>query len=109
MPHTQSAKKRLRQNEERRTRNKMRTTELKSLRKKILRAVHDGQPAEAQTLYRQLTKRLDQASSLRTIHPNAAARAKARLARVIAGGPAAAAVVTGVRPKENRPSPGAAS
>lgn len=99
MPHTQSAKKRLRQNEERRLRNKARTTELKTMRKQILRAVHDGQKDQAETLYRAFTAGVDQAASLRTIHPNAAARAKSRMARVIAGGPAAAAVVAG-RPAE---------
>jgi small subunit ribosomal protein S20 len=95
MPHTQSAKKRLRQSEDRRIRNKTRTTELKTIRKRLLRAVHDGQKQEAETLYRDLSKRLDQAASINTIHPNAAARTKARMARVIAGGPAAAAVVIG--------------
>ncbi len=103
MPHTQSAKKRLRQSEERRIRNKNRTTELKTLRKRILRAVHDGQGQEAQTLYRTLSKHLDQAASSNTIHKNAAARAKARIARVIAGGPAAAAVVGGLRSTDHRP------
>jgi small subunit ribosomal protein S20 len=103
MPHTQSAKKRLRQSEERRIRNKNRTTELKTLRKRILRAVHDGQTKEAEGLYRELSKHLDQAASLKTIHKNAAARTKARIARVIAGGPAAAAVVSGVRTADTRP------
>lgn len=101
MPHTQSAKKRLRQNEERRLRNKARTTELKTMRKQILRAVHDGQKDQAQTLYRAFTAGVDQAASLRTIHPNAAARAKSRMALVIAGGPAAAAIVAG-RPADTR-------
>jgi small subunit ribosomal protein S20 len=97
MPHTLSAKKRLRQNEERRIRNKDRTTEIKSIRKRILRAVHDGHEAEAKTLYRQFTKRIDQAASLNTIHKNAADRSKSRIAKVIAGGPAAAAIVSGIR------------
>src|SRR4051812_35235418 len=95
MPHTQSAAKRLRQNEVRRIRNKDRTTEIKSLRKRILRAVHDGQKPEAEQLYREFSQRLDQAAGQRTIHPNAAARSKARIARVITGGPAAAAVLIG--------------
>jgi small subunit ribosomal protein S20 len=95
MPHTPSAKKRLRQSEDRRILNKDRNTELKSIRKKLLRAVHDGQKQEADQLYRQFSQRVDQAASVNTIHRNAAARAKARMARVIAGGPAAAAVVIG--------------
>jgi small subunit ribosomal protein S20 len=92
MPHNLSAKKRLRQNEVRRVRNKARTSELKTLRKKLLRAVHDGQKQEAEALYRDLSKHLDQAASLRTIHKNAAARTKSRIAlkiQALAAKPAA--------------------
>ena len=80
MPHNLSAKKRLRQNEVRRLRNKSRVSELKTVRKKLLRAIHDGQKQEAETLYKELSKRLDQAASIRTIHKNSAARTKARIA-----------------------------
>ena len=91
MPHTESAKKRLRQSEDRRVRNKQRTTELKSIRKKLIRALHDGQPGEAEQLYRTFTKRVDQAAAINTIHRNTAARAKSRLAIAItAAGKAAA-------------------
>jgi small subunit ribosomal protein S20 len=79
MPHNQSAKKRLRQNEERRVRNKARLTELKTIRKQLLRAIHDGQADKVPAIYQRLTKRVDQAASLRTVHPNAAARIKSRL------------------------------
>jgi small subunit ribosomal protein S20 len=80
MPHNNSAKKRMRQNEARRLRNKSRLTELKTIRKQLLRAVHDGEKPQAEELYRTLTKRLDQAASLRTIPKNSASRAKSRLA-----------------------------
>jgi len=60
MPHNNSAKKRMRQNEARRLRNKSRLTELKTIRKQLLRAVHDGEKPQAEELYRTLTKRLDQ-------------------------------------------------
>jgi small subunit ribosomal protein S20 len=89
MPHTQSAAKRLRQNEQRRLRNKARITEIKSLRKQIERAVHDGQPAKAQELYRDFTQRVDQAASVNTLHANRAARLKGRVAVAIAKPPAA--------------------
>jgi len=92
MPHTASAAKRHRQSEERRVRNKDRLTELKSIKKRITRAVHDGQKAEAETLYREVTKRLDQAAAVNTIHKNSASRTKARLAKAI--------------PAPWRPSPG---
>ncbi len=90
MPHTESAKKRLRQNEARRVRNKARTTELKTLHKQVLRAHHDGKAADVERLSRLLTKRLDQAASARAIHRNAASRSKARLALALAKPPAPA-------------------
>jgi small subunit ribosomal protein S20 len=80
MPHTESAKKRLRQSEDRRVRNKDRTTELKGIRKKLLRALHDGEAKTAEELYRDFTKRVDQAAAINVIHRNTAARAKSRLA-----------------------------
>ena len=97
MPHTRSAAKRHRQSEDRRIRNKDRLTELKSIKKRIVRAVHDGQKAEAETLYREVTKALDQAASRKTIHKNAAARTKARLAKAISATTAPVAK-TGVKP-----------
>ncbi len=115
MPHTKSAKKRLRQSEERRVRNKTRTTEIKTLGKQILRAVHDGQPDEAKKLYARYTKHLDRAASMHVIHANAAARSKSRMARVITGGPAAAAAVvasrghSGAGPAAIRPTSGASA
>jgi small subunit ribosomal protein S20 len=79
MPHNQSAKKRLRQNLERRTRNKARLTELKTIRKQLARAIHDGQKDKVEGIYRKLAKRVDQASSANTVHPNTAARIKSRV------------------------------
>ena len=97
MPHTRSAAKRHRQSEDRRIRNKDRLTELKSIKKRIVRAVHDGQKAEAETLYREVTKALDQAASRKTIHKNAASRTKARLAKAISATTAPVAK-TGLKP-----------
>ncbi len=79
MPHTESAKKRLRQNEKRRLRNKASTTELKTIRKALLRSLNDGKNADAQKLYQDLTKSLDRAAGAKVIHRNAANRAKSRL------------------------------
>jgi small subunit ribosomal protein S20 len=87
MPHTVSAAKRLRQNEQRRLRNKSRSTELKSISKDLLRALNDGKPEEAKNLYRELSSRLDQAASLKVIHKNHAARTKARMAKRLAAPP----------------------
>jgi len=90
MPHTASAAKRLRQSLERRTRNKMRVTQLQTISKKIQRAVKDGKKDEAQSLYRDLSQRLDQAASANVIHKNHAARAKSRMAKQLSA-PAAKA------------------
>ena len=84
MPHTASAAKRHRQSEERRLRNKSRTTEIKTLRKQIDRAIHDGKPVEAGELYKRLSQRVDQAASRSTLHANTASRIKARVAKAIA-------------------------
>ena len=97
MPHTRSAAKRHRQSEERRIRNKDQLTELKTIKKRITRAVHDGLKSEAETLYREVTKALDQAAAKKTIHKNAAARTKSRLAKAISATTAPVAK-TGIKP-----------
>ncbi len=91
MPHNNSARKRMRKNEVRRVRNKDRLTELKTIRKQILRALHDKEQSKAEGLYVQLTKRLDQAAANKTIHKNAAARAKSRIALKVQAAKAAPA------------------
>jgi small subunit ribosomal protein S20 len=91
MPHNNSARKRMRKNEVRRVRNKDRLTELKTIRKQLLRALHDKEQSKAEGLYVQLTKRLDQAASNKTIHKNAAARAKSRIALKVQAAKAAPA------------------
>jgi len=81
MPNLPGAAKRLRQNEKRRVRNKARKSELKTLSKRLERAIHDGHKDEAEQLFRRLSKRLDQAADKRVIHPNTAGRRKSRLAK----------------------------
>ena len=83
MPHNNSALKRMRQNEARRVRNKSRLSELKTIRKQLVRALHDKEQAKAEGLYAQLSKRLDQAASNKTIHKNSAAHVKSRIATKI--------------------------
>lgn len=90
MPHNNSARKRMRKNEARRVRNKSRLSELKTIRKQIQRALHDKEQAKAEGLYVELTKCLDQAAALKTIHKNAASRTKSRLATQIQAAKAAA-------------------
>jgi len=45
--------------------------EIKTLRKQIERAIHDGQGDQAKTLYRDFAKRVDQAASVSTLHHDA--------------------------------------
>ena len=83
MPNTATAKKRLRQNVVRRTRNRA----VKSLLKKRLRAVREavasGDLDKANEEFRVAAKHLDRAGARRVIHPNAAARSKSRLQKLI--------------------------
>jgi len=81
MPNIDSAAKSLRQNEKRRLRNKARKTEIKTLRKQLLRAIHDGASKEATELYRRICKRLDQAVCRGVMHKNTVSRNKSRLAK----------------------------
>lgn len=81
MPNSKQAKKRMRQNEERRMANKVVRTSMRSAVKKVLRAENRE---EAQTLMPAAMKRVDKAAKKNIIHQNAAARMKSRLARVIA-------------------------
>jgi small subunit ribosomal protein S20 len=91
MPHNNSARKRMRKNEVRRVRNKSRLSELKTIRKQLLRALHDKEQSKAEGLYVELTKALDQAAAKKTIHKNAAARAKSRIALKVQAAKAAPA------------------
>ena len=73
-------------------RNKSRLSELKTVRKQLVRALHDKELAKADELSIQLSKLLDQAASLKSIHKNSASRAKSRMALKIQAAKAAPAV-----------------
>jgi small subunit ribosomal protein S20 len=83
MPHTNSAKKRLRQSLERRTLNRAVKSAIKTQVRKVRAAVTAGDLAKAQTELQLTAKKLDRAGAKRVIHPNAAARTKSRLAHLI--------------------------
>ncbi len=80
MPKSRSVLKRQRQTERRRIRNRSVNSELKTRERRVRSA---GDPATAQTELRLLQKRLDQAAAKGIIHPNKAARKKARLAKLV--------------------------
>jgi small subunit ribosomal protein S20 len=79
MPNTKSAKKRLRQSLERRTRNRAVKSSLKTQIKKVLSAVEGGDAAASSEEFRAAAKKLDQAAAKGVIHRNKAARLKSRL------------------------------
>jgi small subunit ribosomal protein S20 len=81
MPNSKQAKKRMRQDEERRMANKVVRTSMRSAVKRVLRAENTE---EAKALLPSAMKRVDKAAKKNIIHQNAAARMKSRLARVIA-------------------------
>lgn len=70
----------MRADTQRHLRNLTVRSELKTLLRRFREALKSGGD-EAQTAYRQLVKRLDQASKRSIIHRNTASRKKARLAR----------------------------
>ncbi len=81
MANSFSAKKRIKQNEERRGRNRARKSVLKSEIRKFTEAIHDKDPEAARNQYQVVVKKLDQTAAKGTLHKNAAARTKSRLAK----------------------------
>ncbi len=81
MAHSRSAQKRIRQNETRRARNRWRKLRVKDSVKDFLTAVHDGNVDDAQQKYQTAARTLDKIAATGTIHKNAAARKKSRLAK----------------------------
>jgi small subunit ribosomal protein S20 len=79
MPTTNSAKKRLRQNVARRTRNRSVKRAVRTQCRKVREAVQAGDVEQAETEFRLATKRLDRAGARNIIHRNAVARTKSRL------------------------------
>lgn len=78
MPTTQSAKKRLRQNETRRRRNRSLRSEIRTRARRIFE-LESAEGADEQLS--ELYGLLDRAARRRVLHPKAAARRKARVAR----------------------------
>lgn len=79
MPNNKQAKKRMRQDDERRVRNKTTRTAMKTAVKKVLQA-ESGE--EAKSRLAEAMKRVDKAAKNSVIHANAAARIKSRISTV---------------------------
>lgn len=80
MPNTRSAKKRMRQQAERRERNRAQKSRLKTAIKKVMNA---SSADEATAAYRASAAMLDRFATRRLIHPNKAQRKKAQLAKIV--------------------------
>jgi small subunit ribosomal protein S20 len=79
--HSLSAKKRVRQTAKRNARNRARKDALKGQVKAFLSAITAGDAAKAQTELNKTARHLDRISLKGTIHRNAAARKRSRLAK----------------------------
>lgn len=92
MPHSASAKKRLKQNLRNRERNRAAKSELKTHVRKLLSAIESGDVAGAKEAFRTVSSAADKAASGKKIHRNKAARIKSRLsARMLAASKGGAA------------------
>ncbi len=78
MANTSAAKKALRQTKKRTALNRVKKDRVHELIKKTLKAIEDGAD-NAQDLVSQTYKAIDKAAKSNTIHPNKAARIRARL------------------------------
>ncbi len=81
MAHSLSAKKRIRQNINRKIRNRTRVKELKLQLRKVTDAVGERNAETARTELRAAIKKIDQVAAKGSLHKNAAARKKSRLQR----------------------------
>lgn len=81
MAHSLSSKKRIRQNDARRIRNHARKQRLKTTVRQFTDALHEGNADGAKSMFSSVSKLLDQTAAKGTIHRNAAARRKSRLAK----------------------------
>jgi small subunit ribosomal protein S20 len=83
MPNSASAKKRLRQSQDRRLHNRTIKSALRTQIRKVRTAVQGGDVATSETEFKTVAKKLDQAASKKVIHSNQASRLKSRMSAAI--------------------------
>ena len=81
MAHSLSAKKRVRQNEKRRTINRARKSQVKTLTRRFDEALTKGDTEVASVELKALCRKLDKTAATSTMHKNTAARNKSRLTK----------------------------
>ena len=84
VPNIESAKKRMRQDVKRHSRNLWRKRRVKNDMTTFLKAVASGDAAVAETEMRKAARTLDKVAATGTIHKNTAARRKSRMAAKVA-------------------------
>ncbi len=84
MAHAKSAKKRIKTNEIRRIRNVSRRSSIKTIVKKVLAAVDQGNLDQAKDLMKQAEATIAHARTKGTLKKNTAARKISRLAKKVA-------------------------
>lgn len=84
MAHSISAKKRIRQNVKRRARNRWRKAQVKQAVREFDQSLRAGDLDAAKDKLKVVYKHLDKVAAKGTIHKNAAARRKSRLAKRLA-------------------------
>ena len=83
MPTYSSAEKRQRQNEKRRLRNKIHRGKMRTLIKRIEKAIEDQNKDEAEKLLKETIPIIDKTAAKGIIHKNNAARKKSRLSHLV--------------------------
>jgi small subunit ribosomal protein S20 len=83
MAHTNSAKKRLRQDDKKRVYNKAVRSEIKTVSKKVEKAVEDKDKALATQYLNAAQAKLDKSQKKGVYHKNTVARKKAALAKKV--------------------------
>jgi len=83
MPNTASAKKRMRQDSVRRSRNRSTKASLRTQLRKVREAIAAKKLDESKSEFKTLVRKLDKAAARNVIHANAAARTKSRISHSI--------------------------
>ena len=83
MPNIKSSVKSMKKDAKRHARNILDKTNIKKAQKKVLEAISNNNADEAKTLLSAAAKVIDKAAANNTIHRNAAARKKSKLAKKV--------------------------
>jgi len=83
-----SQEKRIQRSERERLENRRRTSTVKTYFRRLEQALESGDQAATEAEYRALVSKIDKAAEHGALHPNNAARKKARAARLVHQSPA---------------------